>query len=103
MQINKAQDDRQWDNRILDFDGEDHVCIGCVVDSTLKAHAEISYILEKVSISATMICDEIWVPFAQLFMALEALDGVPVFYKNNSEENWSVNAPEMDRGWSIED
>ena len=73
MKINKAQDDRPWDNRILDFDGEDYVCIGRAVRNSPKAQAYLMYELEKVSVDATMINDEMWVPLARAFFAMEAL------------------------------
>lgn len=87
------QSHKEWDNRILEFDGEDFVCIGRTFERSLKAEAEISYQLAKVSVELIGINDEIWVPLAQLFMALEALNGNPVFCKNDSDEDWSVNAP----------
>ena len=96
MKTNKVQDVCQWDNRILDFDGEDYVCIGRVVRNTDKAHAYIMYELEKASVDATAIDDEMWVPLARAFFALEALKGNPMFCPISMAGDWSVDAPVPD-------
>jgi hypothetical protein len=89
---NKAQGARQWDNRILDFDGEDYVCIGRTARYSLKANAYIMYELEKASIDVTMINDEVWVPLARAYFALEALKGSPMFCQISTMGDWSVEA-----------
>ena len=94
MQTNKAKNDCQWDNRILDFDGEDHVCIGRTKENSPEAYGEIFYVLDKVPVGVTMVNDEVWVPLAQSFLALEALNGNPIFIQISSTDNWSVDAKE---------
>ena len=96
VKTNKAQDDRQWDNRILDFDGEDYVCIGRAVRNSFKALAYLMCELEKASVDATMINDELWVPLARAFFALEALRGNPMFCTTSMAGDWSVDAPVPD-------
>lgn len=91
-----TQDGRQWDNRILDFGGEDHVCIGRVVRNTDKAHAYIMYELEKASVDATGVNDEIWVPLSRAFFAMEALRGNPMYCQISMAGDWSVDAPVPD-------
>ena len=96
MKTNKAQDNRQWDNRILDFDGEDYVCIGRAVRNSPKAQAYLMYELEKASVEVTMFNDEIWVPLARAFFAMEALWGNPMFCQISLAGDWSVDAPVPD-------
>ena len=96
MKTSKVQDNRQWDNRILDFDGEDYVCIGRVVRNTFKSKAYIIYELEKADVDATAFDDEIWVPLARAFFAMEALKGNPMFCQISLTGDWSVDAPVPD-------
>lgn len=93
MTNSKIQFNPEWDNRILDFCGEDHVCIGRVARNSLKAQAYISYELNKVSVSATIINDEIWVPLEQAYYAMEALKRNPMFCQISMTGDWSVDAP----------
>lgn len=96
MTNSKIQFNPEWDNRILDFCGEDHVCIGRVARNSLKAQAYISYELNKVSVSATMINDEIWVPLPRAFFAMEALRGNLMYCQISMDGDWSVDAPVPD-------
>lgn len=96
MKSNMTQDVRQWDNRILPFDGEDYVCIGRVVRNTFKSKAYVIYELEKASVDATAFNDEIWVPLARAFFAMEALRGNPMFCQISLAGDWSVDAPVPD-------
>lgn len=96
MKTNKVQGVRQWDNRILDFDGEDYVCIGRATRNSLKAQAYLMYELEKAAVGVTMIDDELWVPLSRAFFAMEALRGNPMFCQISLVGDWSVDAPVPD-------
>lgn len=96
MKTVKIMDGRQWDNRILDFDGEDYVCIGRATRNSLKAQAYLMYELEKADVEVTMINDELWVPLARAFFAMEALRGNPMFCQISMAGDWSVDAPVPD-------
>ena len=96
MKTNKVQGVRQWDNRILDFDGEDYVCIGRATRNSLKAQAYLMYELEKAAVGVTMIDDELWVPLSRAFFAMEALRGNPMFCPISLVGDWSVDAPVPD-------
>lgn len=86
-----------WDNRILDFDGENHICIGRTAVNNSQASARITYLLEEVEISETMINGEVWVPLSRAYLALEALDGEPIFCRIIMNGNWSADAPAPNR------
>ncbi len=94
--MREDQSHKEWDNRILEFDGEDYVCIGRVVRNTFKSKAYVIYELSKASVVATTVNDEIWVPLARAYFALEALKGNPMFCQINLAGDWSVDAPVPD-------
>ena len=92
--MNTSLGHEEWDNRILSFDGEDYVCVGLAVDKSEIASGKIFYLLKDAEVDVTIITGEVWVPLAQSFLAIEALDGVSEFRQINMTGNWSIDAPE---------